>query len=99
VAKVITASIGAVTIGCGAGPHVDGHNLNAYDILGLFEKFVPKFVKQYQVLAPDIVSGFDAFTDEVRSGSYPAPEHCFTGGEEIRHLYPPDLDIVERQQT
>jgi 3-methyl-2-oxobutanoate hydroxymethyltransferase len=90
VAKVITASIGAITIGCGAGPHVDGHNLNAYDILGLFEKFVPRFVKQYQVLAPDIISGFDAFTDEVRSGSYPAPEHCFTGGEEIRRLYPPD---------
>ena len=90
VAKVITASIGALTIGCGAGPHVDGHNLNAYDILGLFEKFVPKFVKQYQVLAPDIVSGFDEFTADVRSGSYPAPEHCFTGGEEIRRLYPPN---------
>jgi 3-methyl-2-oxobutanoate hydroxymethyltransferase len=90
VAKVITESIGAVTIGCGAGPHVDGQNLNAYDILGLFEKFVPKFVKQYKVLAPDIVSGFDAFTDEVRSGNYPAPEHCFTGGTKIQKLYPSD---------
>jgi 3-methyl-2-oxobutanoate hydroxymethyltransferase len=90
VAKVITESIGALTIGCGAGPHVDGQNLNAYDILGLYEKFVPKFVKQYRVLAPDIVSGFNAFTDEVRSGGYPAPEHCFTGGAEIRQLYPPD---------
>jgi 3-methyl-2-oxobutanoate hydroxymethyltransferase len=88
VAKVITASVGAITIGCGAGPHVDGQNLNAYDILGLFERFVPKFVKQYQVLAPDIIAGFDAFTAEVRSGSYPAPEHCFTGGVEIDKLYP-----------
>jgi len=90
VARVITESVGAVTIGCGAGPHVDGHNLNAYDILGLFEKFVPKFVKQYKVLAPEIIAGFDAFTEEVRSGTYPAPEHCFTGGAEIRQLYPPD---------
>jgi 3-methyl-2-oxobutanoate hydroxymethyltransferase len=90
VAKVITESVGAVTIGCGAGPHVDGQNLNAYDILGLFEKFVPKFVKQYKVLTPDMISGFNAFTDEVRSGHYPASEHCFTGGEEIRRLYPPD---------
>jgi 3-methyl-2-oxobutanoate hydroxymethyltransferase len=90
VAKVITHSIGAVTIGCGAGPHVDGQNLNAYDILGLFEKFVPRFVQQYRVLAPDVVAGFDAFTDDVRSGNYPAIEHCFTGGEAIRQLYPPD---------
>jgi 3-methyl-2-oxobutanoate hydroxymethyltransferase len=90
VAKVITGSVAAVTIGCGAGPHVDGQNLNAYDILGLFEKFVPKFVKQYKVLAPEIVSGFDAFTSEVRSGAYPEPDHVFTGGKEIAHLYPPE---------
>jgi 3-methyl-2-oxobutanoate hydroxymethyltransferase len=88
VAKVITASVEAVTIGCGAGPHVDGHNLNAYDILGLFEKFVPKFVKQYKSLAPEIIAGFDGFTADVRSGDYPAPEHCFTGGAEIQRLYP-----------
>jgi 3-methyl-2-oxobutanoate hydroxymethyltransferase len=88
VAKAITESVSAVTIGCGAGPHVDGQNLNGYDILGLFEKFVPKFVKQYEALAPDIISGFDAFTHEVRSGSYPATEHCFFGGETIQKLYP-----------
>jgi 3-methyl-2-oxobutanoate hydroxymethyltransferase len=89
VAKVITESVGAVTIGCGAGLHVDGQNLNAYDMLGLFEKFVPKFVKQYKVLAPEIVSGFNAFTSQVRSGEYPMPEHSFTGGREIAQLYPP----------
>ena len=89
VAKVITESVGVVTIGCGAGPHVDGQNLNAYDILGLFERFVPKFVKQYQVLAPDIISGFNTFASEVRSGRYPTPEHSFTGGKEIAQLYPP----------
>jgi 3-methyl-2-oxobutanoate hydroxymethyltransferase len=88
VAKVITESVGAVTIGCGGGPHVDGHNLNAYDILGLFERFVPKFVKQYRMLAPEIIAGFDAFTADVRSGVYPAAEQCFSGGEEIRQLYP-----------
>ena len=93
VAKVITESIGASTIGCGAGPYVDGHNLNAYDILGIFEKFVPKFVRQYKSLAPEIVSGFDSFTREVRSGSYPAPEHCFTGAKKIRELYPSDLTL------
>ena len=91
VAKAITGSVAGVTIGCGAGPHVDGHNLNGYDVLGLFEKFVPKFVKQYQSLAPDIRAGFEAFTEDVRAGRYPAPEHTFVGGAEIRDLYPPDL--------
>jgi len=90
VARAITASVEASTIGCGAGPHVNGHNLNAYDILGLFEKFVPKFVKQYKVLAPEILAGFDAFTGEVRSGTYPAREQCFLGGREIQELYPPE---------
>jgi 3-methyl-2-oxobutanoate hydroxymethyltransferase len=90
VARAITQSVGAATIGVGAGPHVDGHNLNGYDILGLFEKFVPKFVKQYKLLAPEIISGFNTFTQEIRSGSYPAPGHCFTGGEVIKELYPTD---------
>lgn len=90
VAKVITESVGAATIGCGAGPHVDGHNLNGYDILGLFEKFVPKFVKQYKVLASEMIDGFNAFTDDVRTGVYPAPEYCFTGGDTIQQLYPTD---------
>ena len=90
VARAITASVRASTIGCGAGPHVDGHNLNGYDILGLFEKFVPKFVKQYKALAPEMLAGYNAFTEEVRSGAYPAREQCFLGGREIRELYPPD---------
>jgi 3-methyl-2-oxobutanoate hydroxymethyltransferase len=90
VAKVITQAVSATTISCGAGPHCDGQNLNAYDILGLFEKFTPKFVKQYKNLAPEIIAGFNAFTGDVRSGSYPAPEHCFTGGDEIQKLYPSD---------
>lgn len=88
VAKVITESVDAVTIGVGAGPHVNGHNLNGYDILGLFEKFVPKFVEQYKQLAPDIIDGFTAFTNAVRDGNYPEPRHCFTGGDEITSLYP-----------
>jgi 3-methyl-2-oxobutanoate hydroxymethyltransferase len=90
VAKVITESVQTVIIGCGAGPFVDGQNLNGYDILGLFERFVPKFVKQYRDLAPQIIAGFNALTEEVRSGTFPTPEHSFTGGDEILKLYPVD---------
>ncbi len=67
---------------------MDGQNLNAYDILGLFERFVPKFVKQYKVLAPDLIDAFNAFMKKTRSGAYPTPEHGFTGGEEISRLFP-----------
>jgi len=90
VARVITEEVSAFTISCGAGPHTDGQNLNAYDILGLFGEFVPKFVKQYQLLAPEVTSVFNAFADDVRDCSYPAREHIFTGGSEIAQLYPPD---------
>jgi len=88
VAKVITESVSAVTIGVGAGRYCDAQNLNAYDILGLFDKFVPKFVEQYASLAGDIRQGFDAFATQVRSGEYPAERHIFTGGETISKLYP-----------
>jgi 3-methyl-2-oxobutanoate hydroxymethyltransferase len=91
VAKAITGSVRATTIGCGAGPHVDGQNLNGYDILGLFDRFVPKFVQQYRLLAPEVRSGFAAFTEDVRSGRYPAREHTFVGGAEVRAAYPADL--------
>jgi len=88
VAKVITESVRAATIGCGAGPHVDGQNLNAYDVLGLFERFVPKFVRQYANLAPEVLKAFNAFADDVRTGDFPSAEHCFTSGKEMRERYP-----------
>jgi 3-methyl-2-oxobutanoate hydroxymethyltransferase len=88
VAKVITETVSAITIGVGAGTHVNGHNLNAYDILGLFDAFVPKFVKQYKHLAPEIVDGFTTFTQSVRSGVYPSEDQIFTGGERITQRYP-----------
>jgi 3-methyl-2-oxobutanoate hydroxymethyltransferase len=90
VAKVITESVSAVTIGVGAGPYVNGHNLNAYDILGLFDAFVPKFVEQYKKLAPEILDGFKAFTQAVRKGEYPTANRMFTGGDTITELYPID---------
>jgi 3-methyl-2-oxobutanoate hydroxymethyltransferase len=88
VARAITTAVDCLTIGVGAGPFTDGQNLNAYDLLGIFDRFVPKFAKQYCSIAPQIRETFNAFTEEVRSGAYPAPEHCFTGSDEIRKLYP-----------
>lgn len=88
VVKKITESVKAVTISTGSGPHADGFNLNGYDLLGLFDQFVPKFVEQYKNLAPEIIDGFTAFTTAVREKQYPAPKHVFSGSEEIENLYP-----------
>jgi len=88
VAKVITESIRATTIGVGAGPHVDGYNLNAYDLLGLFGDFVPRFARQYKKMAPECTEVFNAFTRDARSGDYPKKEEAYGGGPEIEKLYP-----------
>lgn len=86
-AALIHEKLSIPTISCGAGPHCTGMNLNAYDLLGLFDKFVPKFVKQYKRLAGEIVEGFDAWRGEIETGAYPQPEHCFNvAEEEIKNL-------------
>lgn len=90
VTKVITESVGATVISCGAGPYADGQNLNGYDILGLFEKFVPKFVKQWKNLAGEFIEGYNMMTEEVQSGTFPTKDFSFMGTEEIQKLYPID---------
>lgn len=87
-ARLMTQKLTASTIGTGAGPDVDGHCLNAYDLTGIFDKFVPKFVKQYANLGPQMVDAFNAYCREIDSGEFPGREHCFTMKEEdLKRLY------------
>lgn len=88
IAKAITESIRATTIGVGAGPCVDGYNLNAYDLLGLFGDFVPRFARQYRQLGPECTEVFNAFTRDARSGAYPVKEETYGGGPEIDRYFP-----------
>ncbi len=80
-AEVISGAIGIPTIGIGAGAGCDGQVLVTNDMLGLFEKFTPKFVKKYAELSPLIKEGVRRFHTEVRAGEYPDNEHSF--GTEI----------------
>jgi len=77
VAKTITQKVSVPTIGIGAGPHCDGQVLVTNDLLGLFPKFTPKFVKKYADLSPLIQKAFEQYIKEVGSGEFPGPEHCF----------------------
>lgn len=85
-AAAITASITIPTIGIGAGAQCDGQVLVSHDLLGMFEKFVPSFVKRYADLAPQISGAVTAFRDEVKSGIYPDSEHSFVMQGEVADL-------------
>ncbi|UCH19744.1 MAG: 3-methyl-2-oxobutanoate hydroxymethyltransferase [Deltaproteobacteria bacterium] len=80
--KLVTEAVKVPVIGIGAGPDVDGQVLVTHDMIGLFEKFVPKFVKQYTQIRPIILEALAAYKKEVREMAFPGPEHSFTMPEE-----------------
>ena len=77
VGKLITEAVKIPIIGIGAGVDVDGQVLVTHDLLGLFDKFVPKFVKQYTSIRPVILDALAEYRDEVKAGTFPAEEHSF----------------------
>jgi len=77
IAKEITQALSIPTIGIGAGPDCDGQVLVTNDLLGLFERFTPKFVKQYVNLAPLMKEAVAGYIGEVKSKKFPGPEHSF----------------------
>src|ERR1700688_3596052 len=71
VAEAVTSRLHVPTIGIGAGPHCDGQVLVSYDILGMFDAFVPPFAKQYARLGDIILHAAKNYADDVRNCSYP----------------------------
>jgi len=71
VAKGVSTSLEIPTIGIGAGPHCDGQVLVSYDMLGLFDRFIPSFVKQYANLAETVQAATRTYVEDVREGRYP----------------------------
>jgi len=76
-AKRITEELTIPTIGIGAGPDCDGQVLVSNDVLGIFEKFTPRFVKKYANLAAEMERAFSEYRDEVKKGLFPADEHSY----------------------
>lgn len=73
----ITKGLEIPTIGIGAGDQTDGQVLVLYDMLGLNSGFTPRFLKRFAELESSAREGVRAYADEVRAGTYPAPEHGF----------------------
>lgn len=76
-AREITESLTISTIGIGAGVHCDGQVLVVNDMLGTFERFKPKFVKQYANMNSQMKDAVRQYCDEVRTGAFPDDAHSF----------------------
>lgn len=88
VAKLLAEKLSIPVIGIGAGADCDGQVLVAQDMLGMFDRFVPKFVKQYANLNGMIVDALQEYAKEVDKGIFPGPEHSFGMKEEVlKKLY------------
>lgn len=82
IAGLITQKLKIPTIGIGAGIHCDGQVLVINDMLGLFQRYTPKFVKKYIDLSALISKALEDFKNEVIQEKFPTPQHSFTIKEE-----------------
>lgn len=78
IAEYISTRLSIPTIGIGAGGGCDGQVLVTQDLLGLYNKFTPKFVKQYADLHKNIIVALTAYKKEVEDGVFPGPDHSFS---------------------
>ncbi len=80
--KIIAEIVQVPVIGIGAGSDVDGQVLVTHDMIGLFDKFVPKFVKQYTKIRPVIIDALKEYKKDVVDTGFPAAKHSFTMSDE-----------------
>jgi 3-methyl-2-oxobutanoate hydroxymethyltransferase len=79
----VTEALSIPTIGIGSGPHCDGQILVSYDLLGVFDKFKPKFIRHYMDGAKLIRGAVSSWVEDVREGRYPTAAESYdaTGDE------------------
>ena len=77
VGRFITQSVDIPTIGIGAGPDCDGQVLVFHDVLGIEDRFKPKFVRRYADLKAQGVDALGTFVADVREGAFPADDECY----------------------
>lgn len=94
-AGLVTQRLQVPTIGIGAGPMCDGQVLVTNDLLGLFDRFVPKFAKQYAKLYPLIVDALSEYKHEVDAHAFPTVEHSFAIKDEEWDAFLRTLDETD----
>ena len=98
VAQLITQRLSIPVIGIGAGSGCDGQVLVTHDLLGLFDRFTPSFVKKYADLFSEMERAFKEYISDVKERRFPAPEHAGSMDpqelrELIREINLPDRDL------
>lgn len=83
VGERISKELRIPTIGIGAGSECDGQVLVYHDILGIYDRFKPRFVKQYAQIGAQAVKAIQEYNQEVKAGKFPAPEHTFNLSDEV----------------
>jgi len=82
-ADLITRTVSIPTIGIGAGAGCSGQVLVMHDVLNLFDRFTPKFVKKYANVSAVMTDAFAQYRDDVRGGQFPAAEHTFSIHDDV----------------
>ena len=90
VSQIVTERLKGPTLGYGAGPYCDGQGLVAHDIIGYFDRFTPKFVKQYTNVSQAILDAFESYKKDVDGDTFPTDEHSF-------HIKKEQLDQIKNQ--
>jgi 3-methyl-2-oxobutanoate hydroxymethyltransferase len=78
VTEAVIAHLDLPVIGIGAGPATDGQVLVFHDLLGIYDGHAPRFAKRYHELRAQMVAGVAEYAAEVRSRTFPAPEHTYS---------------------
>lgn len=91
--RLVSERLEIPTIGIGAGAGCDGQVLVTHDLLGLFDRFTPRFVKQYAHLHAEMAKAFAAYREDVASGRFPASEHSLEMDPEAWEVLQKELGL------
>ena len=76
-AREVSASVNVPVIGIGAGPGCDGQILVSHDMLGMYKRFHPRFVRRYAELADTMLAAFEHYVGDVKSGEFPSDAESY----------------------
>ena len=96
IAEAVTKKVDVPTIGIGAGVNCDGQVLVFHDMLGLFDRFTPKFVKRYAELRQPMLEALITYREEVETRQFPTPAHSYAlPKQELEQLNGQAAEVLE----